>query len=291
MYGFGTVPLILFESSHVWRVQFDLLVGPDAGLEKFRGLQDAEISITALSGTIIALIATTSLLLDKVFEIFWLARAMWIFSSICGFFAVYYAANQQHASGLLVRPKQIRDWMTGGDKYKHAKSDFSIPCIASAISISGSKLLLNYALRTYIIGLGVYLYSLWTSNTGPTDDVRSNKIVFYFFVAVTVFCLMLYSQSAAAGYSEQNPWQHYLDMYHGVPDFNGPVKDFFDLPPVRGDDEEEEEDDDEWIRQVVRVLKDRPRGRRIVSTPELQKSEAARNDRSDRDPRDGGYLA
>jgi hypothetical protein len=72
---------------------------------------------------------------------------------------------------------------------------YRFPCVLAVLMISCPKQLLRYALPAYIVGLGVYLGSLWCYPPDTAAGRNDSRNIFIVFLISTLFCY-LYSQFA-----------------------------------------------------------------------------------------------
>jgi FtsH-binding integral membrane protein len=139
-------------------------------------------------GTIFALIAVTSLLLPSLEQTHWVARAFWIFSLLAGCFSVHYACEQHREfSKLIGKTGKVKEWI----RSPKCKGRCIFPCHLAVLMMSLSKRLLNFALIAYVIGLGVYLGSLWQNQLDTAaghNDSRNILIVFLISVPIGFSC-------------------------------------------------------------------------------------------------------
>jgi hypothetical protein len=150
--------------------------------------------------------------LPSLKEVYWLASASWVFSIVSGLLSVHYAGNQQNVISRLHDEDEIKDWIL--DKENKYHEHFPIPSFSSVLIISSSKVLLNFALMTYIIGLGIYLGFVWQSNLGVNADQSDSRNIFIAFLICLIVCYEIYSISSITSGCKHDCWKAYFKRIH-----------------------------------------------------------------------------
>jgi hypothetical protein len=236
IYGPAFLLLVVFGNGDIWGKMNDLLnkeasekTSEDA-CEEFKESERKECKMACLAvsiprlpqfakllaknflsqGTIIALIAITSLLLPSLEQAHWVARAFWIFSLLTSCFSAHHACNLRRALSRL-KKCDIKIWMTDSLR---SKDNCELPCVLAVIMISCPKQLLRYALPAYIIGLGVYLGSLWHYQLDTAVGHNDSRNIFIVFLVSVPFCY-LYSQFAKL--KDMGYWKMEIDTLKSKP--------------------------------------------------------------------------
>lgn len=180
-----------------------------------------------MQGAIIAQIAITAFSLTYVSQAHWTARAFFTFSLISSITAVYYVLAQQRTMGRLVHPRQVRAWIRlipdleepeDFDQDKRAKIlwlqnsfsrlkdptkrfslgaqrtklSFFLPNLTSVLTVSAPKLLLSTSISAFLIGLGVYIGSVWKRKLDNDAGVHSSKAIFIVYLVSVALCYGVY---------------------------------------------------------------------------------------------------
>ena len=136
-------------------------------------------------------------------------------SLISGSLSVYFARLLQRTVGALYRAEDVRDWLTRPDEetlkmLEHQKDFPSIPdmeqarqqtprsaSLFSALVMSAPSSMINVALGSFLLGLGVYLGFLWTRHLDTQGGRNDSRDVFIIFIVSTVIIIALYATPAA----------------------------------------------------------------------------------------------
>lgn len=136
-------------------------------------------------------------------------------SLISGSLSVYFACLLQRTVGALYRAEDVRDWLTRPDEetlkmLEHQKDLPSIPdmeqlrqqaprsaSLFSALVMSAPSSMINVALGSFLLGLGVYLGFLWTQHLDTQGGRNDSRDVFIIFIVSTVIIIALYAAPAA----------------------------------------------------------------------------------------------
>jgi hypothetical protein len=177
---------------------------------------------------LVASVAVTALQLDSISQAHWVIRGLWVSSLVLGLLVVYYASSQRKTIGRLLRPQQIRDWMSAkkdivlGHNYQSVADNFpllpvipfpatvasamesdiptddfrykNLPSVSSVILISSPRLALSYSVNSFVAGLGVYLGFTWRRDLDKGSGDNGSRNVFIFYVVVIVICNIFYYQ-------------------------------------------------------------------------------------------------
>jgi hypothetical protein len=117
-------------------------------------------------------------------------------------FSVYYACNQHRVFCKLIGKGKVIDWI----RTSKCRTYFKPPCPFAVLLISCSKNLLDYALIAYVIGLGVYLGSLWQNQLDTAAGHNDSRNIFLVFLISVPLCY-LYSQFAKLKDMDCCVWQ------------------------------------------------------------------------------------
>lgn len=132
--------------------------------------------------------AITSLLLPNVNQVHWVATALWLVSVLSAFTSVYFACRRTVIIGRIWCGKDFI-WL----RRKETKTVyFPKPRSAVLILFSLCTWFLKIAVITYVIGLGVYLGSMWRNNPDSGAEHVGNRNIFIVFLVYAAFCVILY---------------------------------------------------------------------------------------------------
>lgn len=186
-------------------------------------------SCASTKGALVASVAVTALQLDLISQAQWVVRALWVSSLVSGLLVVYYASVQRRTIGRLLRPQQLRDWISVkkdivlGDAGLGAIISFSsiittllstsigfvpqeadfppdefgcrdLPSLSSVILISSPRLALSYSVNSFVIGLGVYLGCIWRRGLDKEGGIHDSRNVFIVYMAVIIICYFFFLQ-------------------------------------------------------------------------------------------------
>jgi hypothetical protein len=92
---------------------------------------------------------------------------------------VHYACEQHREfSKLIGKTGKVREWI----RFSKCKGRCIFPCHLAVLMMSLSKQLLNFALIAYVIGLGVYLGSLWQNQLDTAAGHNDSRNIFIVFL-------------------------------------------------------------------------------------------------------------
>jgi hypothetical protein len=136
-YGPSGIPLFFFGSRTIWRIQAQILgqLKDDDALAfkksvynectmiavAVRTTYEVDLSPTnEWQSAIVAQIAITGLSLNFLSQTHWVARAFFVLSLTFALMATYYATTQQRTLGRLLKAKEVRVWIRGGNRQSEA---------------------------------------------------------------------------------------------------------------------------------------------------------------------------
>lgn len=137
---------------------------------------------------------------------------------------VYSATTQYRAMGLLVTPTQIRAWIKGDltsleqviqhpipqsvaelDQIKEwvtASFEMSpwdyapfLPAVTSVLMVSAPGFLLGSSILSLIVGIGIYLGSIWLGEVGNAAP-NGRRAIFITYIVTIGLCMIIYSTSS-----------------------------------------------------------------------------------------------
>lgn len=160
-------------------------------------------------GTIVSLMAITSMLLPSLSNVHWLASAFWVFSIVSGLLSVHYACNLQSVIGTYLHEKDFTTWISTRCS--------RTPSFSSVLIISSSKVLLDFALITYIVGLGIYLGFVWKVNLDVHTNQDDSRNIFIVFLICFIVCYGIYSISSFKNPCEHGCWKaNWAEIVQGL---------------------------------------------------------------------------
>jgi hypothetical protein len=125
-------------------------------------------------------------------------------------FSAHYACNLHIVLGKLKKHK-VRKWMTDSSRLKGNRR---LPCVLAVLMISCPKQLIRYALPAYMVGLGVYLGSLWHYQLDTEAGYNDSRNIFIVFLVSTLFC---YLCSKFAKVKDVDYWKEEIDTLKSKP--------------------------------------------------------------------------
>ncbi|KAI6912974.1 hypothetical protein KC318_g1355 [Hortaea werneckii] len=184
--------------------------------------------MTAVAAAIIAQVAISGLGLDEIANTHWTVQAAFIVSLASGLLSVYYCCIIQQYFGSLVSPDDIKDWLcTPGEWHvmeEELQEQFALlrpgtettgtkeqlqtlrdrvlarlqsdrwvtPSINSAVMLVAPVRLLNLAVASFLVGLGIYLGLAFSKNITIAAGNRGNLANMIIYILVVVISLLLF---------------------------------------------------------------------------------------------------
>ena len=166
--------------------------------------------------------AVTSFLLPDVSQAHWTARALWIISVVSAFLSIFFACKQQRFIGNLLLEDRDENYKRQDYKYSLCRTPedgqcFPVPRLSMVLLLSGTKVFLDYALVTYLMGLGVYLGFVWQSKLDIGSGNADDRNIFIVFLVCIVFCVGVYCTyfivDLLSTPYELGQWTHWRNHY------------------------------------------------------------------------------
>ncbi|KAI7215818.1 hypothetical protein KC333_g5230 [Hortaea werneckii] len=184
--------------------------------------------MTAVAAAIIAQVAISGLGLDEIANTHWTVQAAFIVSLASGLLSVYYCCIIQQYFGSLVSPDDIKDWLcTPGEWHgmeEELQEQFALlrpgtettgtkeqlqtlrdrvlarlqsdrwvtPSINSAVMLVAPVRLLNLAVASFLVGLGIYLGLAFSKNITIAAGNRGNLANMIIYILVVLISLLLF---------------------------------------------------------------------------------------------------
>jgi hypothetical protein len=126
---------------------------------------------------------------------------------LSAFFSVFFACKQQRLIGSFWLGGQTgsvnsRKWL----RRKGSTEQCPVPRLSMVFLLSISKTFFDYALMMYIIGLGVYLGSVWQNNLDVYAGSSNSRNIFIVFMIYAGFCICVYCLLVYTDPYELNQW-------------------------------------------------------------------------------------
>ncbi|KAK4159932.1 hypothetical protein QBC43DRAFT_326355 [Cladorrhinum sp. PSN259] len=174
-----------------------ILRGPAQDVAAFRNALASNMNMAAVAGAIVAQIGITALALSGVERAHWTAAAFFVASLVFGLLSVYVSFIVQQELNSLVGQDQIVDWLSRPQRLNrgvtpNAEQELELPNRREASAISAIMLasppgMLNLSLNTFLVGLGVYLGSVYTRDLIPEfGKGGSLGLLVFYLVAATI---------------------------------------------------------------------------------------------------------
>jgi hypothetical protein len=129
---------------------------------------------------------------------------------LSAFTSVFFACKQQRVIGRLLweERKSIELWMI-----RESEQGFPILRLSVVFLFSTTRIFLDIALLTYIIGLGVYLGCVWQSSLDVDAGQSDIHNIFISFCSYTGFCIFLYFLMSFSNHYKREEWGTYSKCY------------------------------------------------------------------------------
>jgi hypothetical protein len=101
----------------------------------------------------------------------------------------------------------------------HRRRPITLCCLhaknteANAESMLTTRIFLDIALLTYVVGLGVYLGCVWQSSLDVDAGQSDIHNIFISFCSYTGFCIFLYSLMSFSNHYKREEWGTYSEYY------------------------------------------------------------------------------
>ncbi|OAG07874.1 uncharacterized protein CC84DRAFT_1256840 [Paraphaeosphaeria sporulosa] len=242
------------------RVERYILNADDQQVVAFMKQYTSSFNMTGVAGAIISQVAITALSLMRLQDTHWTAEAFFITSLVTGALSVYFSTALSPAFNGLHSADDIKDFLTKPAKWRNltrlnnhlrhaeqtqsltsglsrklpqliAEERWKVPSAYAAIMLVVPMTLLNVALNTFLIGLGIYLGKLYTAELVPSYGSGSLGILIV-YIATALFGIGIFYTPQISKAIEDIPFERYRSIVHanklkmsesgqGTPDVNG----------------------------------------------------------------------
>ena len=159
---------------------------------------------------------------------------------LSAFVSVTFACKHQKFIGNILlenipqgRPNALwgfkRWFQESGNKGDKGKTRPAKPRLPIVLLLSGTKMFFNWSLIAYVVGLGVYLGSMWRrgldADASPSD---SRNIFIVFLLCATIWYCVYFALVFFANLGELEGWRKYLDKFDDPPCLDGDCSETLD---------------------------------------------------------------
>ncbi|KAI5460309.1 hypothetical protein BGZ63DRAFT_404783 [Mariannaea sp. PMI_226] len=108
--------------------------------------------------------------------------------------------------GLCLTSEEIKRWITGegttNEWERERVNPRGLPSIASVLAISAPSALLSASVHAFLVGFGVYLGFVWTSDLDKLASPSDSKAVFLTYVVSVGVCYSFYALSNVVAFGQ-----------------------------------------------------------------------------------------
>jgi len=196
----------------------------------FRASFGSDFTMLSVTAAIIAQVAITALALPNLNQVHWTATAGFVISLVTGCMSVWCSTTTSRRLTSLESPEAIRDWLSKPasnnarlefendlqdridaadlsvseevDSIRSSISRFveenkwKLPSFYSCTMLAAPSLLLNLSLPSFLLGLGIYLGTVWKKNLDPVaGSTASVAVMICYIICLSLACALFFGAS------------------------------------------------------------------------------------------------
>ncbi|KAM0433875.1 hypothetical protein ACHAPT_003818 [Fusarium lateritium] len=147
---------------------------------EFKKSAQDESQMAAVAGSILAQISVTSLTLDNLSNMHWVARGSFTMALVTSIFSVYYAGSQYLTLARCSTADQLKSWI----QVSRDETQSTRPSVAAVLTMSAPTALLSLSVYALLVGFGVYFALTWTEGLDTSSSPNDSRSVFIVYIVV-----------------------------------------------------------------------------------------------------------